>query len=213
MYFDVVRSMKMTGYRFAIKYDGILSGKVNYTLGIGPRIITVKNADKTEYVLKQRNILLNILEHIPIVGLEIFSPFILYRDGNKIGRIRHKIFSSQYYLTTDNDTYEIFEHSNNYISITRNETQIALIKKEEVTEFEHNTYRVKYDNKEDKALLFALCMMIDVVMYEQHLKVSMYKREKVFIIDDKYSERAYWSTKDEIEIRKELKEKKTPDFT
>lgn len=79
----------------------------------------------------------------------------------------------------------------------KNNFQIALYKKDSITEQEKNRYAVSYDEDEvDSALIFLFCIFSDSVFYNNDRSFSYLKYERDFIPNDKkYLNRINWEPK------------------
>ena len=164
----------------------------NITLGIMPvKIKMLSNG--CSIIIKQYPFLLKLINSLPILNCENFTPFKIYKDNVKCGKGKHILFKPLYIFTINNDIYEIRHHSNNYISLMRNNVQIALYYKNITSVAEHNIYNVKcvYDT-EMLNIILLFCAFIDVIFYPNNGNFSYIKKEKTFVFNDKYEERINW---------------------
>ena len=74
----------------------------------------------------------------------------------------------------------------------KNNSQVALYKKDIATFMEENRYTIKYDDRISIQLLLLFCIFIDVESYPNHLRISASKYEVDFAIKDPYKERTHW---------------------
>ena len=148
------------------------------------------------YELHQRNLFLQILSIIPIIGLAVFVPYRLLFKGSVIGRTKHLPASAGYQLSVNEDQYEIHLHSGNKCSVMKNGTQIGLITKDEEVWFEENKYELLVSDsceEDELSRLFLICMFIDVTFFANHRRWAAHRKEKNIVWSDTYPERADWT--------------------
>ncbi len=174
--------------------DDTLVGHTNITFGFLPCIIEVFG--NRGLSLKQ-NILLKLINNFPILNLESFAPFKLYENGKHIGIAKTVFLQPAFKVIIKKNTYEIRQHNKNFISVMKNNFQIALYKKDAITEQEMNRYAVSYDeNAADSALIYLFCIFSDSVFYNNDRSFSYLKYERDFIPNDKkYLNRINWEPK------------------
>ena len=159
------------------------------------RLRLLKN-DKLIFELRQRNLFLQIIAAIPIIGLAVFVPFHLFFDGTVIGRTKRLFASSGYQLSVNEDIYEIHLHNDNKCSVVKNGTQISLITKDIEVWFEENRYDLLISStcdEEELDRLFLICMFIDITFFANHRTWSAHRKEKSIVWNDAYPERAEWT--------------------
>ena len=191
MNFCINRNMTVRNIHYYIKNYDVVS-KANITLGMLP--IKIEVLSNNHIILKQSPWILKLINALPLLNYETFTPFKLYKNGVKCGKGKHLFFKPVFIFVIDMDRYEIRHHSNNYISIMRNDKQIALFQKKLRSVAENNTYFVKCINENgilDIIMLF--CAFIDVMFYPNNKHIAYIKEEKTYILNDKHSKRIQWS--------------------
>lgn len=198
MVFKVERNIR-NGFIYKIIGNDNFYGKCNFTYNILLRKIYINDYNRTTvYNFMQTNILQKIIYIITFMWLlpiDLFPKYKIYKNGKNIGYSKYSFSSPKKILLIKNDKYELYLHSNNYISVMKNDTQIALIKKTLLTELEKNVYEIHYDEQaeNDIALLLAFIVFSDIVYFPNKLKMSYYKYEKT-IGKDKYNYRTLWTS-------------------
>ena len=84
-------------------------------------------------------------------------------------------------------------HSNNYVSVLKNNVQIALIKKESLTYCEQNTYEVLCSDDIDGEVLLILMFVAftDIHFFKNGNRIDYLKCEKTIGFDT-FKERTTW---------------------
>lgn len=192
----VERNLKLSKYKYYIKSSKKYYAESNHTFGLLPRKIRVFDEKRQIiYYIKQKNFLLSILLSV----ITMFLPFIVYKvfefynkDVYK-GKTYPYMFNHTKIINFDDCKYELYVHSNNYISIMKNGIQIGLIKKQNITIEEKNTYIVLYDEtmESDMAFIFSLTVFVDVCYFKNRLRIDYYRYEKT-VGKDKLYERTLW---------------------
>lgn len=189
----IKRSLSPKGYIYKFDNKSSIVGFANYTFGLTFRKIVVKINDVTCHELRQNNLFLKLIDLIPIINFFNFVPFNYYYN-NKINGKTEKSpihFDVAYYITIFNDEYEIRGHSDNIISITKNNIQICVINKDHLIIAEDNTYRITAVNNIDKELLMLFLVFIDVTLYPNK-NLGLIKYEHDIVFNDEYKERTNW---------------------
>ena len=189
----VERNLKFPQYVYAIKQEPTCFGKVNYTYGIKLRKMFVYDK-KENLCLKQENCFLKIINILPFFMFYNFPAFIYYKNDIKSGKTYVNPYSRRKLLTLEHNTYEVYLHNNNYISIMKNDVQIAIVKKHEWTDVERHKYDVNYDEKRihDMKIILLLIMYVDIIFFSNHFTWSYKKYEKTIGLKEKYPERISW---------------------
>lgn len=193
---QIIRKMGSNSYIYTCSDVPSLLGVTNYMFGFLPIKISVTDSDKnTQKVLIQQNkVLKTILRGVSILNIKIFFPFKLYDGSNCLGKTKTKLFECVYFFYIKNYKFELRQHNNNYCSLLKNEKQVALYKKKDISIAERNVYEIKYDisinSQMDLIMLF--CIFIDRVFYPSNGYISGVKYEKDLIFQDRYNERTDW---------------------
>jgi len=196
MKIEIVRKMKANKYVYDLYGREI--GEANYTYSILPDRIKVfgENDDKDSVIaLKQTNWLFNIIDILPW-DFKKLMPYKCYVDGKYSGKSEKTLFRAIYKFTISDNEYELCEHSNNYVSLLKNNVQIALYQKDAETFAEQNLYRIEYtddDSVINLSELYLFCIFIDRVFFKNTNGLYYARYEKTYVINDKYSDRAKWS--------------------
>lgn len=170
-----------------------------YTYGIGLRNIEIFNSESKKLCSLRQT---SRLEKISSLILGVVCPFIpsgkiakykLFVEDELLGTLRMKVWSPEVLFTCKDAEYVLYLHPNNYISVMKNGTQIALVQKDIKTIDEQNQYRISYAKSEweNVGFIFLLAAFIDLYFFPQKPKFEMVKYEKT-IGFDKYPERTKW---------------------
>ncbi|WP_312093536.1 hypothetical protein [Aminipila sp.] len=197
-----VRHLKLKKYTYE---SGIYHAESKYPLGFGFGKLTAFNQEnEIEYELKQENWWQQILICIPFwgffLGIDMFPPYEFYHRGVHCGKTRVSFWTPRRIIEMDNGVYELYTHSNNYISILKNDIQIALVQKEEVTIEERNTYHLNVDESlvNDMNLMALFIAFIDIVFFPNGPEFWLERSERT-IGPDKLYYRTYWKPESERE--------------
>lgn len=186
------RNMMKKNLHYSVEHYNI-TGSANYTWGILPVKIEVLS-NKNHIMLKQSPWILKFINSLPLLNYETFTPFKLYKNGAKCGRGWHILFRPVFVFIIENDRYELRHHTDNYISIMKDNKQIGLVRKKIKTIAEKNTYYVKCINEENILdIIMLFCVFIDVMFYPNNKQISYVKTEKTFVLNDKFSKRINWN--------------------
>ena len=197
MYINIIRKRHLNKYEYSIEQNDSVSAEVSFDYGILSRNITSKGTD-IKYTMTQRNWLLKILMVIPklFIPIYLFPKYNVFFNDEIIGKTKVAFFTPKRQLIINNSLYEIYLHSNNYISIMKDDIQIALIKKFDLSFAEQNRYDVDFDCIAEKDMVFILLMVAfaDIVFFTNHLRLDAVKYEKT-IGTDRMSQRVFWQSK------------------
>ncbi len=195
----VERTLALNKYSYAIEGNDAWIGKANYTFGITLWKLCVYSKEDFTFELKQTNWFLKLLNILPVLNLETFTPFKYFESLQYNGYSRKKFLKAAFLFHMGNEIYELRQHNDNICSLMKNEIQVAVYKKEPFSFSEKNRYTVKYSNDmvDNLQLILLFCIFIDVVFYSNKRRVSLVKYERDVIINkDKYSERSLWRAKE-----------------
>lgn len=197
MFINIIRKMHLNKYKYSIEQDDSVSAGVSFDYGILSRNITSKG-NNIKYTMKQGNWLLKILLLIPklFIPIDLFPKYKIFFNEEIIGKTKVAFCTPKRQLIINNSLYEKYLHSNNYLSIMKDDVQIALVKKSVLTFCEQNRYDVDFDCVTEKDIVFILLMVAfaDVVFFPNRLRIDAVKYEKT-IGKDKMSQRTLWHSK------------------
>ena len=197
MFINVIRKIHLNKYTYSIEQDNSVSAEVSFDYGVLSRCITSMGKN-IKYTMKQNNWLLKILMVIPkiFIPIDLFPKYNIFLDEKIIGKTRVAFCTPKRKIVIDNSIYEIYLHSNNYISIMKENIQIALVKKSVLNINEQNRYDVDFDyiSEKDKVFILLMIAFIDVVFFPNRLRFDAVKYEKT-IGKDKMEYRTLWESK------------------
>ena len=128
MTFFAERKLKSCGYIYRTDGEEFYA-RANYTFGILPRKAELCDKDgKAVCTLKQRSTALKLVS-LPfrvIVPDYSMNKYYFYKNGELCGSTAGKPFSSGLVLDTRDGVYRFRTHSDNYISVMKDESQAAL---------------------------------------------------------------------------------------
>lgn len=195
MILHLSRKLHLFRSTYAIRERGDVLGVGRNTLDLLFQRLQLMCGGEALYELRQTNLLLQILSVIPILGLAIFVPFQLFRNGQRIGRSRRLSASAGYEITFEDDRYEIHLHNGSRCSVVKNGAQIGLITKNEDVWFEENEYEIllpDHCSAAEESRVLLLCMFIDATFFANHRHWSAHKKEKSTVWNDSFPERTEW---------------------
>ncbi len=197
MFATIIRTMHLNKYAYSIEQDSSASAAASMDYGILPRCITAEG-NNSKYTMKQSNWLLKILMAIPkiFIPIDLFPKYNIFSDEKIIGKTKPAFCTPKREIMIENSLYEVYLHSNNYISIMKDDVQIALVKKSVVTIGEKNRYDVDFEcvTEKDKVLILLMVAFADVVFFPNRFSVAAVKYEKT-IGKDKMAHRTAWQSK------------------
>lgn len=174
----------------------------NFTFGLLLRKIYLEDkSNGMKYILKQTNYLLKTITWIPIFWLfpiGLFPRFLLFENDNCIGNTKVSFFTAKRTIVIQNHLYELYLHSNNYVSIMKDDRQIALIKKRNIVCMEENHYTVDIDKglENNIYLMLLLIAFVDIIYFRNRYRWDFFKYEKTVGLD-KMQKRTLWKSSDE----------------
>ena len=196
MIIHIEKYIKVNKYEYTMDENKNLLAEANYTFGLLRRKITASNNKNDIFVLCQKKWLLKLITIIPVFWLlhtELFPYYNLYHNEVVIGRTKKSFLKSKCVIVIYDQYYELYLHSNNFVSIMRESEQIALFKKETVSFNGRGLYEVKYDeNKLNQLIVILLVAFADIIFFNNHLKLYSVKYEKT-IGKDKFYYRTLWN--------------------
>ena len=173
----VYRKMGFSKIHYHIVNNKDCIGSSKYTFGIMPFKLRVES-NSSLLELRQTPLFLKIINSLPILSLETFTPFCMYEDGKCIGQVKKILFKRMLNLKIYNQNYQLIYIDDHKYSLKQNDRHIAIFKKDNVTIQEKNTYNIECYSKIKQEFLLILCMLIDVVFYPNNLQISYWKIEK-----------------------------------
>lgn len=195
MEFKIERSLDIKNFHYAIG-NGKFKGISNFTYGILPAKIRVFYSN-TIWELRQTSYVLKLINKLPILNSEDITPFRMYVNNVCIGKSKKLIFKPVFFFNTEQSIFELRQHNHNYISLMKDEFQVALFKKEDVSTAEKNRYTVKcIEDEQILPLVILFCLFTDVVFYPNEGRIDYLKYEKSYVFNDLYSNRILWEPQD-----------------
>lgn len=193
MNINVTRQMNAKKYLYSTNPYSALKGEANHSFGIVPRKIKVFDGKKN-IEIKQTNWTAGVFSLIPILNKKALAPFKYCVDGKCIGKSQTEVFEPVHFFYIDNYVYEIRAHSGNYVSVLKDDNQIALYKKEDISYGELISYHVEYKETADVSIadIFVFCIFIDVVFFRDNNSAAYFRKEKTFVLNDEYKDRIKW---------------------
>lgn len=154
--------------------------------------------DDSKLELKQVSYFLRFISRLSIYGILPIDPFpqlILYEGHIKKGGVYSYFFSSNRKVKIGKNVYELYLHRDNYISVMKNESQIALMKRECFTAAEETEYEIDFDPamENDINLILMLVAFADSTYFKNRLKWSFAKYEKS-VGKNAFDERLKWQS-------------------
>lgn len=191
--FHITRKIQAFKLVYSIQDNQEVSGSGRCTMGLLFQYLRVTN-NNDSFVLRQKNLLLQLLSIIPVLSLFVRVPY-HYRKSEQNGTLAYAGKNSGYVLQVGKDQYVIRPHNHNIYSICKNNIQIAKVEKKLESWFEENQYTIFVaDNVvQDLPLLLILCMFIDVTYYKNYRQWSAHKKETNVVWNDPYPELAEWT--------------------
>lgn len=200
MFLKIKRKISDGKFCYTIDDDNVYYGESNFTFGVLLRKLSITNTEKNyTYKLIQDSIFQQIIYlcGLWMLPIDLFPKYKVFLNNKCIGATKVSFFTPLRKVYINENEYELCIHSNNYISIMKNNIQIALIKKDSFTEMEQHRYDVIYDNKNesDVGILFLLIDFIDIIYFPSKNRISYYKYETT-IGKDKYYLRTLWTAEE-----------------
>ncbi len=126
-----------------------------------------------------------------------FPEFIIYRKGLIAGKTKPDLLKSGERLYLDETCYTIRLHSKNYMSVFKEDSQIALIEKSDITYANQNEYKVSCERElyEDRAWLMILVMFADTVFWDSRMQWNAVRWERT-LGKERFPECLEWKPKD-----------------
>ena len=194
----IKRKSNMKSSMFYYLNDNI-TGKYNFTAGLLLRKIEIKNNDLTTIVMKQKSILKKMIFNILyfIFNPSVYPNFYIYSDGQIIGSSKYKFFANEKTVTINSDIYTLQNHYNNYVSVLKNNSQIALLKRGSHVVLGEVNYTIMCNQEmgDAKDLLMLLVIYSDIAYWYKPGSISLNKIEKAFGTGP-HPERALWHPED-----------------
>lgn len=199
MQIEIERKFTSKGFLLSSKTHPFLTGHMNISLRIMRRQLTVRDVDsKTTYELKQQSRLQKLLSCLPLGNLYPRPHYDFYKNGYHRGHTKSTRFLSQSLLFDFADTYEMFRHGENYISILRNGEQVALLQRDPHMYNECAKYTGHFHAKMiDPAILMLCIEYMDVTCFPMRGWSTMSIRKYRFVPREPFHERVTWKVSDE----------------
>ena len=194
---NITRTMKWCGYDYVMEKYSEIHAYSPYNYGILPKKITATDKN-TMYTISQTNWALKLLTLIPlfwILPIDCFPKYKVFKNGILLGKSSVAFFTPRRKLVIQNHKYEFYLHNDNYVSIMKDDIQIALVKKSILSLAEENNYVIDFENAVecDYTLIILFVAFIDIIFFPNHFRIDAIKYEKTIGID-KYKHRTLWKS-------------------
>ena len=174
------REMNKKGYLYKFKEN--IVGKANYTFGLFPKKIEAFQANE-KAILIQTNWFIRIINNIPLLNFEEFTPFRYYKNGIEIGKSKKVLFKPLFVFYIKNDVYILKLHNDNYITLMKNDKYIAQYKRSLQLIEEKCFYHISFEEDNCNLIdVILFCIFVDIIFYANNMKIGYYKREKNIVI-------------------------------
>lgn len=153
-------------YHFA-EYPNYV-GRANCTLGIARQSISLMdNSCGAQYCMRQTNPLLKLLCAVPLLGMVLYTPYYLFVNGTKKGKLSRVFFKATYHLSIDADLFELRLDKDETCLFFKNGQFIASCQKRPVSAMEHREYAITIDGalEDEIGLCLLMGMVVDIVFY------------------------------------------------
>lgn len=195
MIIHIVKNIKFNKYLYTVNEYPDYHAEANYDYALLPRKIEAMS--EHTYVLHQTMWILKLITLLPIFWIfhsDAFPRYKLFKDGDLIGRTYISFFSPRRKFVADTHLYELYLHSNNIVSVMKDNTQAAIIKKDIKSFNEQGYYMIEYnENNIELGLLMLLVAYVDVAFFNSHFKFYSIKYEKTVTVGkDKFFCRTLW---------------------
>ena len=197
MIVNITRTMKCHKYEYIMNEFRDIYAQSPYNYNILLKNITVREQN-VFYTIRQTNWVLKIIALILlfwILPIDFFPKYKLFKNGVLIGTSKVSFFSPGRKLFIQNSIYEFYLHNDNYVSIMKDNVQIALVKKLELSIVGENHYIIDFEDSIgiDNALILLFVAFIDVIFFPNRFSVDAIRYEKTIGID-KYKQRVFWKS-------------------
>ncbi len=176
----------------------VVGTKRNRTIALLKQLTAEKNNDVI-YEMRQESVIKKLFVRLfyLLTRTQAFPEFIIYRKGSIAGKTKPDLLKSGERLCLDGTCYTIRLHSKNYMSVFKGDSQIALIKKSDVTYANQNEYKVLCERElyEDRAWLMILVMFADTVFWNQRMRWDAVRWERT-LGKERFPECLEWKPKD-----------------
>lgn len=197
MRLHICRNLKQNNYMYTIREINDIACYRKLTWGCLLEKIYVTDC---ELQLRQVSYILKLLTLLPVFWLfQIvpFPPLIFFDRGVAKGKTYLSFFSPRRKIKINGDLFELYLHGDNYISVMKNESQVALIKRDNFTVAEETEYVIDLAPKtaDNIKLILLLIAFADSTYFKSGLKWSFIKYDK-YVGKSKHDERIAWDFKD-----------------
>ena len=194
-------TVKKKGKQYAFSDEsGVFGTRRNRTIFLLKRLTAEKNHDVV-YEMRQESIIKKVFIRIfyLLTRTQVFPEFIIYKNGRIVGETKPDLLKGGIEKLYLDDSYYVLRfHTKNYISIFKNDSQIALLKKRDITYANQNEYTVSCERElyEDKAWLIMLVMFADTAFWSNNRMMWDAVRWEVTIGKDQFPEYLEWKPGD-----------------
>ena len=193
---QIYRRFKWKCFEFSCPQFTRVHGKANFTLGIGLRRLTTCD-EKDFWELKQEGVAQKILSWFPLMDDYPRPCYQVYLNNLKVGKSKSTHNSTQTLFTVNNDTFELFLHGDNYISVLKNDIQVALLRRDEKIIQETAIYSGHFSIKHiSLSFLLLLVEYVDVTWFPMNGYASAKVSRTDISEDEPFKERVNWVPED-----------------
>ena len=198
MIIHIIKNIKLDKYLYTVNEYSDYYAESNYDYALLPR--KIKASAEHTYVLHQTMWVLKSVTLLPIFWIfhtDSFPRYKIFQDGNLIGKTCISFFSPRRKFIANAHLYELYLHSNNIVSVMKDNIQVAIIKKDIKSFNEQGYYMIEYDeNNIELGLLMLLVAYTDVAFFNSHFRFDSVKYEKTVTVGkDKFFDRTLWHPK------------------
>lgn len=176
-------TIKRIGKKYIVPEDSTLWGLRNRTAGLLLRKLKVYSNGSIIYTMEQRGIIKKTLINLLYLLFrpQMIPSYLIYKENMQIGKSQSNLFKVNHEkLYIYNLVYDLNLYANNCMTILRNNKQIALVKKNNVSYANQDEYNVLYESdlNEDRPLLLLLVMCLDVAFWSERVRWNGLRWEK-----------------------------------
>ncbi len=192
-------TVKKKGKRYVFSDEcKVVGTKSNRTIA-RLKLLTAEKDNDVIDEMRQESVIKKLFARLfyLLTRTQSFPEFIIYRKGLAAGKTKPDLLKSGEGLYLDETYYTIRLHSKNYMSVFKEDSQIALIKKSDVTYANQNEYKVLCERElyEDRAWLMILVMFADTVFWNQRMRWDAVRWERT-LGKERFPECLKWKPKD-----------------
>lgn len=156
--------------------------EVKPAAGVGMYQVNVRCNERPRYTLKQKNVFQKIIALLlfPLISQRTWPVYQCYENGENIGHTIPHSYSPREELLLRESHYELYLHSNNYISIFKEGVQVALAQRDSKLYCEQTKIFITIDEtlEADLCRVLLIVAYADEVYFPQRLRWDYCRFEK-----------------------------------